>query len=530
MATYPPRTRQPLRQRKGDGNGLGHANANGNGNGNGNNYFYELGAGGTIKEQIFEVLHVLFKRKRLIAGLFLAVVLPGLFATLMRRPTYVATAKVLIASDRADITIQPTEINSLTTVKLNESVVNSEVHIIRSRELLKEVVTKLALAKAGGVVGIANAADDQEVIGEQVLRLSRALNVTPVRASNVIEIQYPSSDPARAAMIVNRIVDEYLAYHAYVHGHKGLSTFYEEQSRLLEQNVRRAEEALREFSYREGLVAPAVEIGNAVENLSELEKAFRNTNAGIAGLEEKLRTVREQLAQQPPLVKRAQLLEVNPVVRQLREHLIDRQVDRIALMRKYTGEARFVRDNAEEIAELEAQLGEALRDQPTVVSQQIFRSNPVYDQRLNQLLELEATLKEQRAKRAILEEDLARGRRQLVLLKQKALEFDRLDQEVGRRRSTLDLYEKRQQEARIGDAMDQEKLVNVEVVQRPALPLPRADQRRGPLVLAILSALAVSLGAAFGVEYINRTLRFERDVEKFLALPVLATVSDANRV
>jgi capsular polysaccharide biosynthesis protein len=97
---------------------------------------------------------------------------------------------------------------------------------------------------------------------------------------------------------------------------------------------------------------------------------------------------------------------------------------------------------------------------------------------------------------------------------------------VKRQRVTLDLYTKREQEARIGDAMDQERLVNVQVVQRPGLPLPRTDNRRAPVMLAIISGLAVALGGAFGLEYVNRTLRFEHDVERHLGLPVLGTVSD----
>ena len=59
---------------------------------------------------------------------------------------------MLITSDRADVTIQPTEVNSLALIKLNEAIVNSEVHIIRSRELLEQVVRGLALARAGGDV------------------------------------------------------------------------------------------------------------------------------------------------------------------------------------------------------------------------------------------------------------------------------------------------------------------------------------------------------------------------------------------
>ena len=45
----------------------------------------------------------------------------------------------------------------------------------------------------------------------------------------MIQIDYKSSEPSYAARVVNRVVDEYLAYHAVVHGSKGLSRFYDEQ-------------------------------------------------------------------------------------------------------------------------------------------------------------------------------------------------------------------------------------------------------------------------------------------------------------
>jgi len=68
----------------------------------------------------------------------------------------------------------------------------------------------------------------------------------------------------------------------------------------------------------------------------------------------------------------------------------------------------------------------------------------------------------------------------------------------------------------------------VAVVQRPGLPLQRSDNPKIPLVLALVSGLAVSFGGAYGIEYLKRTLRFERDVERYLGLPVLGTVADAK--
>jgi uncharacterized protein involved in exopolysaccharide biosynthesis len=513
------------------GNGYGHGAGSGNGNGHG------AGGGGsepvrsvTAKEQLFEILHVAFKRWRLIAGLFAVVALSGLLAVVSRGPQFAAKGKVMITSDRADAVVQPTDVDSLTLLKLNEAVVNSETHLIQSRELLEQVVRGLALARAGGnVVNIANAADDREAISARAIRIGSRLKVTPIRNSNVIEIRFGSGDPSEAAQVVNRIIDEYLAYHAIVHSQQGLPDFYQEQSTVLAQNLQQAEASLSQYSLREGIVAPAAEIEMAVTGIATLGNELRTRNAVIVGTEEKLRAVRDQLASQPEVVKRVQNLEVNPTVKQLREHLIDREVDQVALLRKYTENDRHVRDNQTEINELSAKLSRASVEEPLSVTSETYAANPVYEQRLAVLLDLEAKVRENRARKLALEEDLARGRRQLVALKQRALEFDHLDQEVQRQRAAVDLYTRRQQEAVIEDAMNQRRLVNVAVVERPGLPLERTDDSKVPLMLAIISGLAVSLGGAFGIEYLNRTLRFERDVERYLGLPVLGTVAEARK-
>lgn len=514
----------------GNGYQYGHGGGGGNGNGNGNGNGHPDARSASAKEQLFEILHVVFKRWRLIAGLFAVVALSGLLAVLSRGPQYSASGKVMITSDRADAMIQPTEADSLAMLKLNEAIVNSEVHVVQSRELLEQVVRGLALARAGGnVINIANAADDREAISERAIRIRNRLKVTPIRNSNVIQISFGSGDPSQAAQVVNRIIDEYLAYHAIVHSQQGLSGFYEEQSAILMQNLRRAEDSLGEYAQREGIVSPEVEIQSALKGITAMEAELRERSANIAGTEEALRVVREQLAAQPETVKRIQNLEVNPVVRQLREQVTERQVDRIALLQKYTENDRHVRDNQTEIDMLEAKLARVANHEPMSVSGETYAANPVYEARLTALLDLEGKLRENRARKLAVEEDLARSRRQLVSLKERAMEFQRLDQEVARQRQVVDLYTKRGQEAQLEDAMDQRKLVNVAVVERPGLPLDRTDDRKVPLMLAIISGLAVSLGGAFGLEYLNRTLRFERDVERYLGLPVLGTVADAKK-
>jgi uncharacterized protein involved in exopolysaccharide biosynthesis len=497
-----------------------------NGNGNGNGYGSAAGWGPTGNEQIRDILHVIFKRKRFIGLLFLAVALPGVTTTLLRKPSYVASAKVMISTQRSDPTLQPTDLTKLETIQLNQSLVNSEVQVVGSRDLLERVVRTLAVSGDGNAPPHVEGASN--TFGRQVLGLGQGLSISPIKDSNVIQIDYKSSEPAYAARVVNRVVDEYLAYHAVVHGNKGLSQFYDEQRRVLEKRLRDSEDELAAFSEREGVVSPKHEMQAAVRSSGNISGTLRDVTATISGIEERIRVVREQVAAQPEVIKREQSLGINPTITQLTSQLVDRQIDRIALLRKYMDKDRHVRDNAEEIAALKVELNAETSERPTVVTHQVFRINPLRQDRLRILLDLEGSLREMRARQAILEEDLSRANRWLVSLRQKSIEYDRLEEEVNNRRDTYELYVKRGQEARISQAMDEQKLVNVDVVQRPALPLARADMWGVSIAMSIIAGLVVGVAGAFGREYLSRTLHSEGDVGRLLGLPVLASIGDHN--
>jgi uncharacterized protein involved in exopolysaccharide biosynthesis len=262
----------------------------------------------------------------------------------------------------------------------------------------------------------------------------------------------------------------------------------------------------------------------------EATMQLREITTAVSGAEERLRVLREQLAAQPEIVKRSQYLEVNPVVSQLTSQLVDRTVDRVSLMRKYTEKDRHVLDNADEISELRGQLDAELRDRPTIIAHQLYRTNPIREDRLRNILELESSLSEMRARQASLEDDASRSSRRLIALRQKSVDYGHLDQEVKVKREAYELYVKREQEARISQAMDEQKLVNVDVVQRPALPLPKTDNQRSSATLSIIAGIVVGIAGAFGREFMTRTLRSETDVARHLGLPLLASIGEAQKV
>ena len=86
------------------------------------------------------------------------------------------------------------------------------------------------------------------------------------------------------------------------------------------------------------------------------------------------------------------------------------------------------------------------------------------------------------------------------------------------------LYTKKKEEARIEDALDRTRLLNVSVAQAPLLPsLPT----RSPWVFALVACLlaaAVSLGVVFAIDYADQSFRTPSEVMSELRIPVLAAV------
>jgi uncharacterized protein involved in exopolysaccharide biosynthesis len=86
------------------------------------------------------------------------------------------------------------------------------------------------------------------------------------------------------------------------------------------------------------------------------------------------------------------------------------------------------------------------------------------------------------------------------------------------------LYLHKREEARIADALDQTRILNIGMVQQPTVPLSPV---RSPLMfglVGILMAGMVSVGLVFTREYLDTSFRTPSEVLSELNIPVLAAV------
>jgi uncharacterized protein involved in exopolysaccharide biosynthesis len=86
------------------------------------------------------------------------------------------------------------------------------------------------------------------------------------------------------------------------------------------------------------------------------------------------------------------------------------------------------------------------------------------------------------------------------------------------------LYRRKQEEARISDALDHTRIANVVVVDPPSVPQSSRSPRRLILLLGGLAAIVLSLGAAYLLNIVDPRFRTPQEVYQVLDVPVLAAL------
>jgi hypothetical protein len=86
------------------------------------------------------------------------------------------------------------------------------------------------------------------------------------------------------------------------------------------------------------------------------------------------------------------------------------------------------------------------------------------------------------------------------------------------------LYTKKREEAKISDALDRRRILNVSIAQAPMVPsLPTRSIAIFGLVAVLLGG-AISIGVVFAIDYADQSFRTPSEVMAELRIPVLAAV------
>src|SRR5262249_28316518 len=463
------------------------------------------------------ILYVLFKHKQLICVIFSLLIAPMFFYLLFRTTEYIAAATVLLNPSRAFLNISPTG-DAAPAAVFSLETINTELQIIRSPELAERLASDIPFPDDP------NGKNRSEMeIRRDAGRIRGLLEATQVRATNLIKISVISPlKPEWIASVVNRAAELYLEQQIKVRKTQGIEAFYDEQEKRLRASLLKAEETLKSFQEKEKIIDAPEEVKADLGALASFERGLKETDSLIRETEQRITVLDDQFKQQKATISSSQSITVNPVYQQIRTKLTQMELDRDSLLQRYTADDRLVKDKEAEIDELKKKLATV---KETSVGSESVTLNDVHRRILNELLQARVQLRALNEKKVKLTRQVENYSSAAADKKRKGFEYDRLLSEVNSKKQNLDLYKKRAEEARISDAMDERKFSNAYILERASLPLGSANRSAFLLMaVSVVVAMGVAVAAAFGMEYLNKTLRNEADIEEQIGLPVLATI------
>lgn len=500
---------------------------------------YELQSGANRTDRLptlRDIATPIFRRPRLVLLTFLLLAGGTILGVLLSPKDYESKMKILVKRERVDTAVTPGRDAVMSNPgSVTEEELNSEVELLKSRDLLEKVVVECGLE---GTLNshfwnalLPSSATDENGGGQgsdkkislAVQALENKLTIEPLKKTNLIQITYDSPDPQLAARVLRTLGSLYLEKTVEVHRPPGAFEFFQSESQHYDQQLQAADAQLAKFDHDKGVADPQLEKQIALQKLAEFEATLSSTEVSIKETEKRTRVVEDQLATTPEQTVSQVRSSENPyLMQQLKTTLLDLELKRTALLEKFEPSYRPVQEVQKQIEETIATINKA-HNSPD--REETTDRNPSYEWLRSELTKSNAELASLHARAAETESVIRQYRARLGVIDVNGAQQENLLREVKEAEGNDLLYKQKREEARIGDALDRQRIVNVAIAEAATVPaLPAHPHWALTLLAGLLLACLVSPGVAFVADFLDPSLRTPDDVRDVLEIPVLAAL------
>ncbi len=323
---------------------------------------------------LYELMVGIAGRWRMIAGMLCVAMVLGIVGLMLTQPRYSSEVRILFGDTEAKV-LNTERFNSQANV--NAELVRSQVHVLRSRDLMTQVIKDLNLVQKTEFVssnenlgfkkrlfillGISQDPRLMSPLERAWTTLEPRLAVYPLPESRVIALDMWSHDPELAASIANRLAQVYLTETkaAKSRSNRQATEWLASRIQGLQKKVRKAEADVERFRAQAGLLQGATTTLSAQE-LSGIKGQIIVAAANKSQAEARARQISKLLKNGGNINASNEVLQ-SPFIRRLREQQVTLRRLVADLSSKYLpSHPRMVRLKAE-IQDLSRQVRSEMR-------------------------------------------------------------------------------------------------------------------------------------------------------------------------
>jgi succinoglycan biosynthesis transport protein ExoP len=339
--------------------------------------------------------------------------------------------------------------------------------------------------------------------------LQGGLHVDPVRESRagyyketrLIDIGYTHGDPEVAARITNAVAETFVRSNLEKKNETNTSTseFLSKRVAELQTQIRSAEEKLVNYAKSNQILSLDASQNTVVERLAGLNKQLLE-----AENDRKMAEAEYNAAKAPGAASALADVDAKDV-NESEQKLADLRQKRAQLLVDATEEAPEVKEVDQQIAAVQKHLTETHTRKTSTL-----------------LTNLETKYRQSLSREQALRTSFNQQRSETVTQNEAAINYRILQQEIDTNKGLLDNLLQRSKE---NDVVLAGRPNNISIVDYAIVPdYPVGPARMRSVMLAFVLALALGVGLALFLEYLDDTIHSTDDVEKFLRLPALAVI------
>ena len=474
-----------------------------------------------------ETLLVIVRQRRIILSVYAGVVATALAGIFLLPPQYRAAAKVLLTTNKAQISTSAERPTELVRTTVGDAELNSQLEILRSRDLVEKVLLDMGVreetGEGGSLLGAAVRApatllgdvyrrfhglEDVEASSAHsrlIANIQKGIEVSAVRNSNVIEVAYWGLDPTWTTAFANHLTNEYVEHHSQMQRQTEAEDFFTKQSELLKQKLTQSEAALRDLREKAGALAG--QQADVHDRLNEFSAELARTKIARAEQEERV-----------AYLERTQVADRH-AGRIATPEILQLEAKRAELLGRY-------RPDSERVRALDEQL-QTLRSAVSAYDTMAGGKEAGAQASSVDLPGARATLAALKGKEEALAHERDEYRSQAELLEAQTVDLARLERQVKLDEEAYLSYVRTAEESRLSNALEQTKMLRLTIVEPATIPLEAVSPKKGRiLAFALIGGLALSIGVGFTREYFDTTLKTAAEVRRHANLEVLAVLPE----
>jgi capsular exopolysaccharide synthesis family protein len=351
--------------------------------------------------------------------------------------------------------------------------------------------------------------------------LLKHVSVKPITNTSIIDLSVTWSNPKTSALVANEfgkvVVDRQrqLVASQAQQAIDFLSTQLPQASKTMHD----AQAKLASFEATHHIADINAQTQADISTLATMDGKIAQTQADQQQAKAQLASVQSQLGHTPQSITGGTTVSTNPVVQQLNTQLSQVQVQLKTAEQQYTDQHPQVIALKQQVQQLKSQIA---HEQATVVANTNTVPNPLYQQLLQQQAQYQSQIAADEAQLSVLTKQRDDMNPRLQKLPAQAAALADLQRNS---QSAQDVYTALQQKYNNANVARDTALSNVTVTE----PASASTAHVSPnlilnVAIGIVLGIALALVGAFVLDYLDGSIKDDREVEEELALPSLAQI------